>query len=210
MLDEVVVGINPRKSNSGAQVPGRADHSGAYVAQDAHARYVESVLQGNVYTASTQAGVALTVGLSTTATGIILTNPPNSGKVLALIELLAALTTAPAGISTVGLQAVVTPQIAETTHTAALVVRNARIGNTSMASGKVDSSATLAATPVCVRAVPGGPVATGSVTSAYIKDEIAGAIILEPGTAIATFALTTAISALLTVTWEELPIAALP
>lgn len=203
MLDETQVGISIRKTNSGAQVPGRADWSGAYVATDAHARYMESVLQGNVFTASTQAGVALTTTLSTTMTGIILTNPPNSGKYLLLTELIAALTTAPAGIATIGLAAVATPQVAETTHTTPLVVRNAIIGVTSSATGKVDSSSTVATTPVCVRAVPGGPVATGSVTSAYIKDEIAGAIGIAPGTAIGTFALTTAISALLTLTWEE-------
>jgi len=195
--------VGPMMRSDGSVDTLRMSRFGSLVVTDAHGKYWEAVSRGNVYTAATQAGVALTVGISTTATGIILTNPPNSGVYLSILEFICALTTAPAGIATIGLQAVVTPQIAETTHTTPLTVRNCLIGSTKSGVGKADSSSTLAATPVAVRAVPGGPVATGSVTTAYIKDVVDGALILSPGTAIATFALTTAISALLSITWEE-------
>lgn len=204
VLDEIRVG--PIVATDGTVQVARSDKTGAQVVTDGHARYQEAVLRGNVFLASNQAGVALTVGISTTSTGLALSNPPNSGKNLVILDLIIAPTTAPAGIATIGIEAVVVPTAVDSTHTTPLTPRNALVGNTSTPVGKTDTAATLAATPIAIRAVPGGPVATGGISTPFIRDEIAGAIILAPGTALSLFCLTTAISVLATIVWEEVAV----
>lgn len=205
MLAELVNGILNRSRNSGAPAPGRGGATGEFVVADAHARYQEAVLQGRVFYACTQAAVATTVGLSATATGIIISNPLGSNVNLILWELLAALATAAAGIATLGLEIVITP--ANQTHTTPLIVRSALTHQPGGSLGLADSAATLSSVPVACRPIPGGPVAATSITTPFIKDEIAGSLIIPPGLAIATFSLTTTISALLSMTWEEQPAA---
>jgi hypothetical protein len=169
-------------------------------------KYFEAVRNGLVFFACTQAGVALTTTLSATATGIILSNPAGSGKNLVLLDFLAALTTAPAGVATLGWAAQFgSPTPTGVTHTTPLTVRNALLGDGSIGVGLCDSSATLPNTPVAVRPIPGGPVATGSITPPFIRDEIDGALIVKPGCSVNTFCLTTAISALLALWWAEIP-----
>lgn len=196
--------VGPQTLANGATVTARAERSGGTVVQDAHGRYQEAVIQGNVYVASTQAGVALSTALSTTQTGFTLTNPAGSGKNLAILDACIALTTAPAGISSLLWAANVNTVAAAVTQGTPLVVRNALLGAASTAVGLAASATTLPAAPVVVRAVGGGPVATASVTSAFIRDEVAGSLVLSPGTAISLSALTTAISAIISVTWEEI------
>jgi hypothetical protein len=183
----------------------RFDKTNALVVQDGNSRYQEATLRNQLFVASTQAGVALSL-LSATATGFILTNPAGSGKILIPIELLIALASAPAGIASVYVAANVNPVAVPVVHTTPLSVRPTLLGSGATAVGLADSAATLPATPVVVRAVPGGPVATGSVNAAFMKDEIAGALGLLPGTAISVQALTTAISAIISMTWAEIPI----
>ena len=170
-------------------------------------RYAEAVLRGQIFWASTQAGVALTTTLSATATGFILTNPVGSGKNLIPLDALVALTTAPAGVATLGWAVQFnSPTTTAVTHTTALTVRPALLSGGGAAGGGVglaDSAATLPNVPVALRAIPGGPVATGTLNSAFIRDEFGGLVVLGPGSSINTFALTTAISALISVWWAE-------
>jgi len=178
---------------------------GLIIRPDGYGDYSELVDRGLVFFASTQAGVALTTTLSVTATGFILTNPITSGKNLVLLDAVFALTTAPAGIATIGWAAQFNePTATGVTHTTPLIVRNAklRIG-AAAGAGLADSAATLPNVPVAVRWVPGGPVATGTLNSAFIRDEIKGLLELGPGSSINTFVLTTAISAGISVYWAE-------
>lgn len=198
--------VGPRPLTDGSITVERFGRDAAQIVQDGHGRYQENVLRGNTYQACNQAGVAWTVALGTTATGFILTNPAGSGYNLVVIELMVAPTTAPAGIATMLLAGNVNTAAAAVTHTTPLTVRNALLGQTRTGVGLADSASTLPAAPVVVRPIPGGPVATGSINSMFIKDEVAGAIVLQPGTAVSTFALTTAISAVVCMTWEEVPI----
>jgi hypothetical protein len=196
--------VGPQTLANGATVTARAERTGGTVVQDAHGRYQEAVVQGNVYVASTQAGQALSTALSTTQTGFTLTNPAGSGKNLVVLGAQVALTTAPAGISTLVWAANVNPVAAAVTQTTPLTVRNALLGAASTAVGLAASAVTLPAAPVVVRALGGGPVATGSVNAAYMSDDIAGQLIVAPGCAISLSALTTAISAVISVVWEEI------
>lgn len=200
------VKVGPQANSNGSQVVMRGGRTGEAVVTDAHSRYQEAVLAGNVYVASTQAGQALSIGLSTTQTGFTLTNPAGSGKYLVVIGAQIAPTSAPAGVSSLVWAANVNTVAAAVTQTTPLTVRNALLGAGSTAVGLAASAVTLPAAPVVVRAVGGGPVATGSINSAFIQDEIAGGLVLAPGTALSLSALTTAISAVISVVWEEVAI----
>lgn len=158
----------------------------------------------NLFTASNQAGTALSTALSTTQTGFTLSNPFGSGKTLVLLQVRGALTTAPAGIATVVLAANVNPNAAAVVHTTPLVVRAANLGNGKGSVAFVDGAATLPAAPVVVRAL-GGPVATGSVSQPQIVDNLEGALQVAPGCAVSINCLTTAISGIFSVVWEEIP-----
>lgn len=174
--------------------------------QQSHGRYQEAVLRGNVFFACNSASQALSLN-SATATGLILTNPFGSQKNLVLLDVAVALLTAPAGISNLILTGTLVPNTTTAvTQTTPLIVRNAMIGNTSASVGLAASAATIQATPVIARPIGGGPVATGSVTSPFIRDELSGLLVLVPGTCISLQCLTTAISVIASMTWEEVSI----
>lgn len=155
-----------------------------------------------VFVASTQAGVATSTALSATQTGFTLTNPAGSGKNLIVEDLVVACTTAPGGAATLVLAANVNPVAAAVTQTTPLTVRSAKLGNPGTAVGLAASAVTLPAAPVVIRAI-GGPVAASQINPPYFKDEVAGAVVLEPGTAVSVSSLTTAISAVISMTWRE-------
>lgn len=157
----------------------------------------------NLFVASTQAGVATSTALSTTQTGFTLSNPFGSGKTLVLLQVRGALTTAPAAIATVVLAANVNPNAAAVTQTTPLTVRSANLGNTKGSVGLAASAVTLPAAPVVVRGL-GGPVATGSVSQPQLVDDIDGALQVAPGCAVSINSLTTAISGVWSVIWEEI------
>lgn len=156
----------------------------------------------NTFVASTQAGVATSTGLSTTQTGFTLTNPGGSGKNLVILQAQVAMTTAPAGAATIIWAANVNPLAVAVTQTTPLTTRCAALGNPSQATGLAASAATLPAAPVVVRAL-GGPVATGQTTPPFVEDIVDGALVVIPGCAISISSLTTAISAVISVTWRE-------
>src|SRR6266542_2940370 len=157
----------------------------------------------NLFVASTQAGVATSTALSTTQTGFTLTNPFGSGKTLVLLQVRGALTTAPAAIATVVLAANVVPTAAAVTQTTPLTVRSANLGNGKAAVGLAASAVTLPAAPVVVRPL-GGPVATGSVSQPQIVDDLEGSLQVAPGCAVSINSLTTAISGVWSIVWEEI------
>lgn len=155
-----------------------------------------------VFTASTQAGIALSTALSTTQTGFTLTNPIGSGITLLILKINGALTTAPAAISTVVLAANTNPNAAAVTQTTPLVVRNAKLGNSTQAAGLAASAVTLPAAPAVVMGL-GGPVATGSVSQPQINVDMEGSLAVQPGCAVSINALTTAISGVWSMVWAE-------
>lgn len=153
------------------------------------------------YFASTQAGVATSTALSTTQTGFTLTNPNGSGKSLVLLQIRGALTTAPAAIATV-VAAGGTFHGTAVTQTTPLTVRNVNFGVTKTGAGLAASATTLPAAPVVVRGL-GGPVATGSISQPQIVDDIDGTLVVNPGCSLNINSLTTAISGIWAMTWQE-------
>jgi len=170
-------------------------------------KYYDIVKRGRAFTAGNTASQALSLN-SATATGLILSNPVTSGVCMVIHSLKVALMTAPAGASTLfWTGTLLTTAEAATTHTTPLVVKNCAIGNSTFAASacKADSAATVPA-PTIIRAIGGGPVAASSITPPYISDDVDGALWLCPGTVISVQCLTTAICAICTAMWEEVPV----
>jgi hypothetical protein len=187
--------------------------SGAFADQivsDAAARYYNMVKRGNVFFACNSAVQALSVN-NATATGLILSNPVNSGKNLVLLEATIALASVPGAISEI----VLTGHDAGTstiTHTTALTVRNALMGagggstSRQVNVGLADSSATIPASPTVFRAFGSYlwiATAANVIGTPFYKDEIAGALVVGPGCDVSIQAVTTAISAICSMTWAE-------
>lgn len=156
----------------------------------------------NIYLASTQTAQATSTGLSTTQTGFTLTNPYGSGKTLVILEATIALATAPAGAAPVVYAANVNPVAAAVTQTTPLTVRKANLGVSGSGVGLAASAVTLPAAPVVVRSAA-GPVAGSSISPPYIHDKVDGALCVAPGCAVSINSLTTAISAVISMVWEE-------
>src|ERR1700675_2640348 len=155
-------------------------------------RYYETNYRGQLFTASSQGAVAVT-HLTATATGFILSNPAGSGKNLVLVELLFAQDlAAAAAIDVISLAAVTNPQATATVHTTPLTVQSGVIGGSAASVAKADSAATLGATPVIVRTLYANSISATATTAVppFVKDEIAGALIIAPGCSVAVDAST--------------------
>jgi hypothetical protein len=156
----------------------------------------------NIYVASTQAGVATSTALSTTQTGFTLTNPFGSGKTLVLLQVVGAISAAPAGAAPLVLAANVNPVAAAVTQTTPLTVRAANLGLSNAAVGLAASAVTLPAAPVVVRPMTGA-IAASAITPAAIVDYVDGALCIAPGCALSLSSITTACTGIWSMVWEE-------
>lgn len=196
---------------SGTPAPFTAGHSAGQRTQDAHARFMDAVLRGNVFMAANQAGAALS-NLSGTCTGFALTNPAGSGKLIVLwrvglMQTSTAATTANAGVQ---LAANINTVAAAVVHGTPLVVRNALLGS-QIGVGLADGACTLPAAPVAIMNL-WQPSVSATATTAIppvIDINIDGAIVLQPGTAVSLSALS-ALSVAAHMIWEEISLNATP
>lgn len=206
MATGIQVSVGPVSAADGSQPLARASRDSSVVTQDAHGRYQEAVSRRGVFSAANQAAVALSVAGNATATGLILCNPIGNAYAFAILDVCVALATAPAGAATLGLWMNNAPGGAAVTHTAAVVggPTSALVGSSYASTAKVDTSSTLPATATLLRPIGGGPVGASTLNTAFIRDEVSGLIILMPGCTLHVSALTTAISAVVGYTWEEI------
>ena len=203
MLAEIRTGIIT--SSDGAVNPGRADKTGAMLTSDAHGRYMEAVYRGNCYFAANQAAVTFSVGLTTTtAVGLILTNPTSSGKIVVPLQVEYANNSVIVGVVGISVQPYSATAVTQTT---ALTVRNAYVegpySNTGI--GLASSGVTLALAPVAVKLLYSVLSTNTAVISQATVYDIGGSMILAPGTALAVLA-TAATTGLAGILWEEQPI----
>src|SRR5262245_7044390 len=88
--------VGPATLSDGNPREIRLGKTGEIIVGDAHGRYYESVVRGNVFTAANQASATFTLFGTTTATGYILSNPSGSGKNLIVLQIAYAKVTAAA------------------------------------------------------------------------------------------------------------------
>ena len=197
--------VGPAVLQDGAEYPGRSDRAGSQIISQGYARYQEAVLRGNVYSACNDAAKAVTTA-SATCTGFVLYNPAGSGKRLSLLNIKVMLASSPAAQAAVVLGACINPVAAAPSGTTAITIYNALLGVAGNPAAKAYSVATLPLAQICVRALSSGVTATGAVNFPPVTDDdVAGQIIVTPGCLVSLVAITTAISVVASMTWEEIP-----
>ena len=193
-------------AKSTGTVVARATSTGETAVMDAHARYMDAVLGGNVFTAANTASQALSLG-SATATGLVLTNPAGSGKNLVVLEIASYISAALTAVANVAVFINKVPTAAAVVQTTPITPSNALVG-AATGVGLAAAAATLPAAPTLARSLFGWHWVTAGTATAQlgVKDEVAGAIILQPGTALSVQGITVAHSAISSITWEEVAV----
>lgn len=162
-------------------------------------------------------GTTTTVGLATTYTGLVLSNPAGSGKYLALYEVGVSVVGAPAALSTLGLMG---GYVAAglVTHTTPLVPYGNVMGVDGSVTGiggngnsasiaKIDAAATLPSTPVLLRSFGTIPItgATAQVVNppfSGVNYNPRGSLIIEPGGYVALYT-STVVTVIADFVWAE-------
>ena len=193
----------------------RGGRTGELLKSDAHARYQEAAYRGNVFSAVFPAAVAI-VAATTATNPWTLSNPPNSGKLLSLLEVTWAITTLNAAAQTTAitwsLAAYSNNLFSGITKTS---VVNALVGSNIQPVGIASTIATcVSATPTVIRYLGGEYQDVASAATSLIgwaKDEVAGAVIIAPNSGItvqcnANGGTIGNVSILVGMTWEEIPL----
>ncbi len=167
--------------------------------------FLDQARLGNMYHACSAGAVTLST-VSTTCTGLSLSNTYGSRKLLVVKQVNFAPSTAPAGAAVVGMCIHTAISSTDTTHTTPMVIHNAIAkGNVSGApAGRADASSTLASTPLWLRPMA-SVVAASSISPANYTDYTEGSVIIAPGGALSLSYLTTAAVGIASVTWVEIP-----
>lgn len=145
-----------------------------------NARYYQATKDGLCFTAASQALVTTTVGLATTYTGLVLSNPITSQVDLVIVQ--ASMMQSVLQATQVEAFALATGFNSATnvTHTAAVAPRSSLVGSGLTGSGLADSSATLPTAPFYDTFLTNTGTATADSTGPQTFD-IAGLITLKPG-----------------------------
>lgn len=205
MLLEGAVG--PAPSALGTHSPIRLGRQAEGIVQDAHARYHEAAAGRALFSASLQAGAALGTALTATAVTLTLYNPVGSGVNLSVIRGGVAITTAPAGSAALVWASNHNAVAAIPSGVTALAsgARAYPLGNTTVPQAQVYSAATLPAAPTVIRTLA-NVLATGGTSGAVLADDVQGAIEIGPGAAVTIQNIGTAMSGIVDIAWEEIPI----
>lgn len=206
MIQEIRVQRTDQNVADGTITQLRGGPTGEALVAQAHARYYDAVRRGNVFMAAIPV-TALSVN-SVTFTGIALINPVGSGKVFSLLEVLVGIstsTTASAGVILTG-----GAQVAAIA-TNLVTVQNAYMGGSGSTTKAVVSSGATILTATQLRAIWDTGLATSATAPTpapmpFIKDQVDGAILIGPGQVVSLQAITTAISVIASMTWEEIPV----
>jgi len=139
----------------------------------------QAVLAGNVYTASTTTATTWSVALTTTYTGLVVSNPVTSGKNLIILKASFALSVAPVAIASIGLfTGYSTAGIA--THGTPVSPTNCLVGG-ALGVATADVAATLVGTPVWAMQMMGGFTAGALPSTTPSVIDVDGAIVVKPG-----------------------------
>lgn len=200
---QIQTGVGPQVITDGGQQILRQGRDGELILQDAHGKYYEGSMRGNLFVASNVAAQAVSVALATTYTGLCISNPIANTKNLSILGVNYALTVAPAGIASLHLIAGYssTVQVTHTTPLAAPGIQNALIGSNVQSTAKADSAATIV-NPGYLISLGSGFTAAAlyATTPAWI--DLAGLFTIPPGGWIALGALT-AVTGFASFVWEE-------
>lgn len=172
-------GAQAQSYGNGSPVANRAGNLGDLIVSHLQPDYYEGTYRRNAFSASIQAVATTTVGLATTYTGLVVSNPVGSGvnMVLTLASIMQSViqaTQVEAYAIAVGYNAAT-----NVTHTAALTPVSDLIGSGAVPVGKADTSATLPTAPTYHTFVQNTGTAIANGTGSVI--DLKGSVILTPG-----------------------------
>lgn len=162
--------------------------------------YEELCSRGELYCACSQAAITFGTALTATAVTFTLYNPVGSPVDLVLMNVGVTVITGTTAGSIVLAANVNNSAAAPATNTS-LTVRNAKLDGSS-GYGVAYSVTTLPAAPVAIRTL-GFVVSTAPVNAGIINDEVKGAVILGPNTAVTVQGVTVAGTGLISMLWHE-------
>lgn len=205
-LNGLPLQAGPRTVADGSSSQMRGDNTGAAVVTDGHGRFYEATKRGRTFICMNSAAQALSLTGTTTYTGMVVYNPAGSGVNFAIQTAMYLQTVLSTGLGGVMLftqpLALTTPTLTATNTSGSPF--SALIGAGQASAAKVASSCTLAANPTFLRPLISIPWITAvSQTGGVFKDQIDGEIVVPPGGAIGFVAITTALSGLAYLSWEE-------
>ena len=187
----------------------RGGYAGDGLVSELRARYYQATQDGVMFTAATQALVTTTVGLATTYTGLVVSNPVTSTVNMVLNKasiMQSVLQSTQVEAFAIGVGFNATTNV---THTTPLAVRSNKIGSGLSSVGLADVSATLPTAPFYQTFVTNTGTATADSTGLQVCD-LEGSIILIPGAYAmwVTPAQASVAGMWFSFSWEELPILA--
>lgn len=196
--------VGEQKNNSGVSPAGlRQLPQGDVAVSEVHARYFEQGRAGNMLSAASQAATAVSVGLATTYTGLLLYNPVGSGVILVPNKVKFALAAAPAAAANIGLITGFSATGGVTAQTTKLINQSSQIGSSNVGKGIALGAATIV-TPTWLFELYDAFTAA-AFPAPTLPVDLEGVYQILPGGFIAIGA-TTAISGLGSIAWEEVPI----
>ena len=163
---------------------------------------------GMVYNAANVSAKSV-IAVTTAMTGVILYNPPGSGKNLLIADVAWVWTTVPGAVHNIGLATAAPNLTAPATVTA--IGSGVRLANGSGNAGNsvtlAYDAATLPAAPVAARWFGGAAWGSSVAVSPFsIVDKVDGALMLVPGAVMCFCAVTTTAVGMGSVTWVEVPV----
>ena len=180
MIVNAVVAATRQAAGTQAQL--RAGQDSDLIVSTFQAQYAEAVRLGKVFSVANQTGIATTVGLATTYTGLALCNPLGSGVNLVLLKVAAAFPVAVAAGVVVGVMVGYSAGT-NVTHTAAIAPRSNLVGTGAAGLALADTSCTFPTAPTLQKVI--GTIGTAAITAMSIEPAISedfeGSIILPPG-----------------------------
>lgn len=162
---------------------------------------------GQVFSAANVAAKSV-IAVTTAMTGVILHNPPGSGKKLVLVHAGWVWTTAPAAVHNIGIALMAANPALPTSLTAigSGVLAADGSGNAAASVARAYDAATLPTAPVIQRWSFGATYGSGVGESpAALIDYIEGALIVVPGSAACFAAVTTTAVGMGSISWIEVP-----
>ncbi len=182
----------------------RQGKQGEGIVSELHGRYYETCLRKRMFHVATTALVTTSVGLSTTHTGLCLSNPVGSTVLLAINKISMAQHTINAAVNMWGIS-VGYNAATNVTHTTPVAPRSSYFNNLTTPTALADVSATLPTAPTYYAFISDSPTATTNPAPAMI--DLEGSLILPAGAYLctATAAASTA-GFWASFQWEEIPL----
>ena len=185
----------------------RQGQLGEAVVQELHGRYYETAYRRNMFFAAVQGtGITTSAGLTTTYTGIALTNPTTSTVNCVINKVGYGFNAAPTAVMVVSLA--YNTSTTAVTQTTAITPRNCFLGGAAP-QGLVASSATFPTAPINSHIL--GVIGTNAITAINQSTDVIdyeGSIVMPPGSyvCLVTSTASAATSFWGSFQWEEVPV----